>query len=53
MRRSLSQVLFLWLEHRGIHASREDSHALRLTSELVELRAANANPIPRRFAGGA
>ena len=29
----------------------EDSLALRLTSELVDLRAANANLILRRFAG--
>ena len=28
----------------------ENSHALRLTSELVDLRAANANLAPQRFA---
>ena len=32
---------------------REDSHALRLASELADLRAANANLSPRRFARGA
>jgi len=38
--------------HRGIHAPREDWLALRLASELADLQAANANPIPPRFAGG-
>ena len=34
---------------QGIHASREDSHALRLPSELGDLRAANADlhSVPR------
>ena len=33
----------LWKEHLRIFAFGEDSHALRLASELADLRAANAN----------
>ena len=35
---------------RGVFAFSEDSRALRLTSELVDLRAANANPLLLCFA---
>ena len=36
-----------------IFAYGEDFHALRLMSQLPDLRAGNANLIPRRFARGA
>ena len=35
-----------WGGHKGNSASLRDSRALRLASELADLRAANANPVP-------
>ena len=43
-------ILFWNVAERGIRFQSEDSHALRLTSELVDLRAANANPLLICFA---
>jgi len=39
----LSKLVVFWSRRQGNFAALRDSHALRLTSKLVDLRAENAN----------